>query len=631
MAGNEVASYGLSFWIVRLSVAIIAIASLLHFQWNQNIVDTQNQDYESIQIRPQHFLIAKNASSPLRIVSQKLHIKEALEIKIDDLRAKQLVFVMLNGANEGLLIEGHVNDMYAIARLGALALGANPQWVELGVRIFSMDGIEILNLQQIDLLRRVHILLEFQIWVWPGIEIGHIQNVIVSNKTIQMKTVSLTPKIFTVSNFFDQDEVDSILTQGTPYLDASLVDLNGKEGRSPQRTSMTAFLPPSNLTRTFQKRAATFARLPSPSYAERLHLVRYLAGQLYRPHYDTFDGKPLLHPKELSGDSYQLYTEWLDWAIIKLEYLEGIPEEFMRGNKLHPSSPDFPNTILKLFYNWACNTNFFKARHDEAWQEWIQSNLEDNEVNFLQDLLQTDAKPNYLPYIIQVWQNTLARHELTYFITPKKEFSGLAHYFRWIRWLKELNVNCTTSCSNEPPSSEWYPQFDNIFQHKLLDLLISLTPREKLYTLTNTSFSQWFLDRYERGYRGDLLLNAINDFGETLLPHLIQLYESQINDILYQMPQNIPPNIYTPQRFATIFLYLNDVESGGSTEFPLVSQSISVKAKALEAAFFYVQTPIHEIDFLALHSGNPPNNVKWGANAFLWNSDAEEGMALWLR
>ncbi|CAK4686771.1 hypothetical protein AeNC1_018220 [Aphanomyces euteiches] len=56
------------------------------------------------------------------------------------------------------------------------------------------------------------------------------------------------------------------------------------------------------------------------------------------------------------------------------------------------------------------------------------------------------------------------------------------------------------------------------------------------------------------------------------------------------------------------------------------SKGLAVPPLKLHAALFYSQTGENEVDPISLHGGCPPaKGVKFGANLFMWNMDAQEG------
>lgn len=115
-----------------------------------------------------------------------------------------------------------------------------------------------------------------------------------------------------------------------------------------------------------------------------------------------------------------------------------------------------------------------------------------------------------------------------------------------------------------------------------------------------------------------------------------------------------PPGgkLVEPNRMVTIIPFLNDVEEGGETVFPLskaprmnasssaapvvrrgmpdCSMGLTVRPEKGAAVLFYNKHPDMAPDPAAAHGGCPPvRGVKWAANSWLWNVPFRQGMRQW--
>ncbi|KAF4032673.1 hypothetical protein GN244_ATG15398 [Phytophthora infestans] len=247
------------------------------------------------------------------------HVELALD-REEQLRDQDRVFIMLNGQNEGIYLPWiyHPSEdacLLELAQTAALGLGADPDRVANGLKLFSIDGLPIMTTEELHLHRIAHVLLDGQLWVWPGVKVAYVREV----DGCTVTTRSLHPKVFTVEGFFSQEEADAIIAEGVDHLSRSPVDSSETEdGYHADRTSYTAFLDDSHFTRDFRVRSSRLARLPSPSYTENMQLVRYETGQFYRNHEDYFESKEFVPNIALSANQFEA---WIEWASSKIEEL----------------------------------------------------------------------------------------------------------------------------------------------------------------------------------------------------------------------------------------------------------------------------------------------------------------------
>ncbi|KAH7470715.1 Prolyl 4-hydroxylase 2 [Phytophthora ramorum] len=564
--------------------------------------------------------------------------------------ADDRVFFMLNGANDGVYVSwnGQFECVGQAAEVAAAWLGADRDVMVNGVRLYSQMGFPVRNEAELKATKNiVHVLLDFQLWQWPGIKKGYKY---VLEDGVTLTTVGMSPKVLDVEYFITQEEADKVIEVGSPTLDRSKVDgSNSSKVVTKSRTSHTAFLPDSLFTRDFQKRSAHVARLPSPSYVERMQLVRYAAGEFYRQHFDTFHSRQFL-PKGADAFVYEDYVDWTKWAAEKLRGLDTskVPEEFHEGGPLFPNAEDpltFPNALLEVFYDYMNTTNKFRALFDTDYDEWIRTNLDRGAENLIKDLMDEKRRPSYLPRIVQTWEDKLGLGELHYTF-PKPDTNSVSHFFQWVRWAKErVSFLGDEAPTIARPGSALYPKFTVEFQEKLVGFILDDYTQGFITRMTNPEWYDWMVLNRGRNHVLFQVMQVWPQFGELA----IRTWEARVGNapqLRYRLPEFVQH--FHPQRFVTLFLYLNNqTKIGGETVFPFsldrysseeivrdgmdeCSTGLAVPPHGLHASLFYVQTPEGIPDVMSRHGGCPPHEgVKWGANSFMWDSDSEEGADLW--
>ncbi|KDO23314.1 hypothetical protein SPRG_11628 [Saprolegnia parasitica CBS 223.65] len=594
-----------------------------------------------VRIQTRKLLTPDPACVPPMAPTDRVHVTSYLG-RPETLRAQKSVLFLLNGENDGVVLPWDVADgcLHALTASAAFALGVDADYAANGLRLHNSDGQPIDTASELDRDRIVYILTDFQLWVWPGVEVGYERTV----DGVKLKTLSLAPLVFGVEDFFTSDETEYAIELGLEHLKRSPVDSKeAPDGYHADRTSFTAFLDDSHYTRDFRARTAALARLPSPVYCERMQLLRYQTGQFFRQHEDYFSSKDFL---QQSATAVADYEAWATWAAATIDALpESVPVPFQQGHPLYPVVADtgrWQHALLQLFLDEAAATGYFATEHvsDVAWRDWIQENVQNKAVDILKQLL--ESKPYMLEGIIASWEKHIGLPALHY-KAPKHPPSGVSHYFRWIRWAKER----VEQVGEDAPVvvrtyGRDYPTYRMQFQTKMIQYVLEdYTPDDIDAALGAPNMAAWLEENKDAT---DALLDILRR-APAMFDLVVASWTKRAGDaFVYTKPVQFQH--FEPNRFVTLFLYLNDVPEGGETVFPYskerlvtdierdgmaeCSEGLAVPAKRLKAAFFYDQTGQNILDPLSLHGGCPPaRGTKFGANLFTWNADADEGSNAW--
>ncbi|KAH9185561.1 hypothetical protein AeNC1_012464, partial [Aphanomyces euteiches] len=399
------------------------------------------------------------------------------------------------------------------------------------------------------------------------------------------------------------------------------------------RTSFTTYFNESIFTRPFLVRGANFTRLPSPSFVEQLQLVRYEAGQFFRRHHDYFGYSNFLGKTTKQGQ-YDEYKVWCDAVgeILQTSPPEHATPSVLRGSELFPQFKNLTWELKLLQVFRETKPDYFADLVRTEWAEWLDENIEMKSEDVMELLL--NGFDDVLSQIIDAWEETTKIRD-TSAMLPRPEANGASHYFRWIRWAKERVAQLGDKAPvNVQPTGIDYPSFTLDFQHDLMSYI--LTDYENV-TLSD-ELEAYLTDHADED---DSLVQGARDHFE-LFEMAVEAWTKRAGEDLFEY--TIPTKIQhaDPNRFLTLFLYLNDVEEGGETVFPLskerlmtgiertgmdeCSEGLAVPPLKLHAALFYSQTGSNEVDPMSLHGGCPPaKGVKFGANLFMWNMDSQEG------
>lgn len=217
-------------------------------------------------------------------------------------------------------------------------------------------------------------------------------------------------------DFFTKSEAEHIIQAGNSSFERSPVDSGGAEegDYSDDRTSYTAFLNDTSVTRDFRHRTAHLARLPAASFVERLQLVRYKVGQFFRRHEDYFESKNFLPKADVAMKEY---NDWARYMADKLSAAESqgqVDSRFLPGGSLFPdtSKNSFEIEMLKVFLKSCEQNNFFENHADSSWGMWIKENVRINGQGIIQQL--AEDRTYMVKHILRSWEAELGLPNYVY-------------------------------------------------------------------------------------------------------------------------------------------------------------------------------------------------------------------------
>ena len=126
-------------------------------------------------------------------------------------------------------------------------------------------------------------------FVWPAFEAGHITTTsVLSSRKVTVKTLSLKPGVFELSNFLESSEASEVVEQNRPKIKPSEVGLVGRTGDK-TRTSSNSWDTSSATARLLIERAFRLLKIdPNPQLEDGLQVLHYEPSQWYKPHVDYF-------------------------------------------------------------------------------------------------------------------------------------------------------------------------------------------------------------------------------------------------------------------------------------------------------------------------------------------------------
>lgn len=188
--------------------------------------------------------------------------------------------------------------LHVMRRLGVAARGPAHQppgiYLPSGARLSSVAEV---------LAAPCVLIFEGGLWVWPGVEVGHVLELEVDDGTatrdVRLTTLSLFPRVMLASNFILEEEASLITRRADGHMFKSGVKLKaadaGKQASDYRTSSQWSFPLWEDAILPLDQRVQQLTRIPL-THAEQIQVLRYLPGEHYTAHHDFFD------PGEYGGE-----------------------------------------------------------------------------------------------------------------------------------------------------------------------------------------------------------------------------------------------------------------------------------------------------------------------------------------
>jgi prolyl 4-hydroxylase len=185
---------------------------------------------------------------------------------------------------------------------------------------------------------RLYLVPEGLLFVWPFVSVGHnvtlpadLLQLPVGHEPIVIESISASPLVFKLHNFFSGAEADELIRAAEAITDPQFMLKRSATGvhtdpdkvvYATTRTSENAFDPNTPTAMTLKRRMFELLRIPEyqEDMADGLQLLRYRQKQAYIPHHDWFDdgADPTFNFDPATGGSNRFATVFLYLSDVEL-------------------------------------------------------------------------------------------------------------------------------------------------------------------------------------------------------------------------------------------------------------------------------------------------------------------------